>query len=166
MTNALWQDFSLLALSEMAILASLFCAGLVGAYDEQKSSVSYPIIVALGLVGLGVRTYDHGAYSAAYALATAAGIALAIALAGIGTARSGLIAGATLVALPHKACPIFWPPTDGGVLVVSYIVALATLIVASLLLRYMLKARVGINLYRTSALSALVAYLNLGVVPL
>lgn len=164
MTNALWQDFSLLALSEIAIMTVLFCIGLVKTYDEQQSSVSYLIIVALGFVGLGVRTYDHGAYSAAYALATAIGIALTLILAGLGTARSSLIAGATLVALPHKACPIFWPPVDGGVLVVSYIAVLATLIVVSLLLRYMLKARVGINLYRISALSALVAYL--GVIPL
>lgn len=144
-------------------MAGIFCMGLVGASGERKSSVSY-LIVALGLVSLGMRAYDHGAYSAVYALATAAGITLAIVLAGIGTARSGLIAGATLVALPHKACPILWPPTDGGVFVISYIAALAALIVASLLLRYMLKARVGINLYRLSALSALVAYL--GVVPL
>ena len=155
----------MLAISEIAIMAGIFCMGLVGASGKRKPSVSY-LIVALGLVGLGVRAYDHGAYSAAYALATAAGITLAIVLAGtgIGTARSGLIAGATLVALPHKACPILWPPTDGGVFVISYIAALAALIVASLLLRYMLKARVGINLYRLSALSALVAYL--GVVPL
>lgn len=165
MTNALWlwQDFSLLALSEMTILAGLFCASLL-AYDDQKSSVAYRIIVALGLVGLGVRAYDHGAYSAAYALATAAGITLTIVLAGIGTARSGLIAGATLVALPHEACPIFWPPIDGGVFVISYIAALTALIVASLLLRYVPKVRIGMNLYRISALSALVAYL--GVVPL
>lgn len=164
MTNALWQDFSLQALSEMAILAGLFYAGLVGSYDERKSSVSYPIIIALGLIGLGVRAYDHGVYSAAYALATAAGIALALVLAGIGIARSGLIAGATLVALPHKTCPILWPPTDGGFFVVSYIAALAAFIVGSVLLRYVLKVRVGMNLYRISALSALVAYL--GVVPL
>lgn len=164
MTNALWQDFSLLALSEIAIMAVLFCVGLVKTGDEQQFSVSYSIIVTLGLVGLGVRTYDHGAYSAAYALATAVGIALAIVLAGLGTARSGLVAGATLVALPHKACPIFWPPTDGGFFVVSYIAALAAFIVTFLLLRYVLKARVRINLYRISALSALVAYL--GVVPL
>lgn len=164
MTNALWQDFSLLALSEIAIMAVLFGIGLVKTGDEQQFSVSYSIIVALGLVGLGVRAYDHGAYSAAYALATAAGIALSLVLAGLGTARSGLIAGATLVALPHKACPIFWPPADGGVFVVSYIAALAVLIVASVLLQYVLKAKVGMNLYRISALSALVAYL--GVVPL
>lgn len=160
MTNALWQDFSLLALSEIAIMAMLFCIGLVKTCDEQQSSVSYTIIIALGLVSLGVRAYDHGAYSAIYALATATGIALAIVLAGISTARLSLIAGATLIALPHKACPIFWPPTDGGVLVVSYIGALAALIVASVLLRYVFKASVGMNLYRLSALSALVAYLG------
>ena len=164
MTTALWQDFSLLALSEIAIMAVLFCIGLVKTCDEQKFSVSYPIIIALGLVGLGVRAYDHGAYSAVYVLATVVGIALAIVLAGIDTARSGLVAGATLVALPHKACPIFWPPTDGGFFVVSYIAALAVLIVVSLLIRYILKAGVSMNLYRASALSALVAYL--GVVPL
>lgn len=164
MTTALWQDFSLLALSEIAIMAVLFGIGLVKTCDEQQPSVSHSILVALGLVGLGVRAYDHGAYSATYALATVVGIALAIILAGLGTARSGLIAGATLVALPHKACPIFWPPTDGGVLVVSYIAVLAALIVVSLLLRYVLKAKVGMNLYRVSAISALVAYL--GVIPL
>ncbi len=162
MTTTLWQDFSLLAFSEIAIMAMLFGVGLVKTCDEQKFSVS--IIVALGLIGLGARTYDHGAYSAAYALVTAVGIALAIVLAGIGTARAGLVAGATLVALPHKACPIFWPPADGGVLVVSYIVVLVGLIGVSLLPPYMLKARVGINLYRISALSALVAYLNLRAV--
>ena len=160
MTNSLWQDFSLLSLSEIAIMAVLFCVGLVKTGDEQQFSVSYSIIVALGLVGLGVRTYDHGAYYAAYALATALGIALAIVLAGLGTARSSLVAGATLVALPHKACPILWPPTDGGVFVVSYIAALAVLIVASVPLRYVLKAKGGMNLYRISALSALVAYLG------
>ena len=153
----------MLAISEIAIMAGIFCMGLVGASDERKPLVSY-LIGALGLVGLGVRAYDYGAYSAAYALATAAGITLAIVLAGIGTTRSGLIAGATLVALPHKTCPILWPPTDGGVFVILYIAALAALIVASLLLRYTLKDRVGINLYRLSAFSALVAYL--GVVPL
>ena len=160
----LWKDVSLLAISEIAIMAGIFYMGLVGASGERKPSVSYLIIVALGLVGLGVRAYDYGSYSAAYALATAAGIALAIVLAGIGNARSGLIAGATLVALPHKACPIFWPPTDGGFFVILYIAALVAFIVASLLLRYVLKTRVEINLYRISALSALVAYL--GVVPL
>ena len=113
---------------------------------------------------LGVRAYDHGAYSAAYAFATAAGIALALVLAGIGTAQSSLIAGATLIALPHKACPIFWPPTDGGFFVILYIAAMAALIVVSLLLRYVLKAGAEMNLYRISALSALVAYL--GVIPL
>ena len=154
----------MLAVSEIAIMAGIFCMGLVGASGERKRSVSCLIIVVLGLVGLGVRAYDHGAYSAAYALATAVGITLAIFLAGLGTAWSGLIAGATLVALPHKACPIFWPPTDGGILVVSYIAALAALSVATLLLRYALKAKVGMNLYRISALSALVVYL--GIVPL
>ena len=111
-----------------------------------------------------VRAYDHGVYSAAYALATAVGIALAIVLAGLGAARSGLIVGATLVTLPHKACPILWPPTDGGFFVISYIAALVALIVASVLLRYVFKTKVGMNLYRISALSALVAYLE--VVPL
>ena len=164
MTTVLWQDFSLLALSEIAIMAVLFGIGLVKTGDEQQPSVSYSIIVSLGLVGLGVRAYDHGAYSAVYAFATAVGAALALVLAGIGTARSGLIAGATLVALPHKACPIFWPPADGGFFVISYIAALAVLIVASVLFRYVLKAKVGMNLYRISALSALAAYL--GVVPL
>ncbi|MYB69244.1 MAG: hypothetical protein F4X75_12170 [Gemmatimonadetes bacterium] len=164
MTTALWQDFSLLALSEIAIMAVLFGIGLVKTRDEQQPSVSYSIIVALGLVGLGMRAYDHGAYSATYAFATAVGISLAIVLAGLGTARSSLIAGATLAALPHKACPILWPPTDGGIFVVSYIAALAALLGVSLLLRYMLKAKVGMNLYRISALSALAAYL--GVVPL
>ena len=153
----------MLAVSEIAIMAGIFCMGLVGASGKRKPSVSY-LIVALGLVGLGVRAYDHGAYSAAYALATAAGITLAIVLAGIGATRSGLIAGATLVALPHKTCPILWPPIDGGVLVISYIATLAALIVVSLLLQYALKVGVGMNLYRVSALSALVAYL--GVVPL
>ena len=165
MTNALWQwqDFSLLALSEIAIMATLFCVGLIKTCDEQKYSVSYPIIIALGLVGLGVRTYDHGAYSAVYALATVVGIAFAIVLAGIGTTRLSLIAGAPLVALPHKACPIFWPPTDGGFVVVSYIAALASLIFVTLLLQHVFKARVEMNLYRISAFGALVAYL--GVVP-
>ena len=119
MTNALWQDFSLLALSEIAIMAVLFCIGLIKTCDVQKSSVSFPIIATLGLLGLGVRTYDQGAYSAAYALATAVGIALVIILVGLGTARSSLITGVTFVALPHKACPIFWPPTDGGFFVIS-----------------------------------------------
>lgn len=164
MTTALWQDFSLLVLSEIAIMAVLFCVGLVKTGDEQQFLVSYPIIVALGLVGLGVRAYDHGAYSAAYALATGVGIALVIILVGLGTARSSLIAGATLVALPHKACPIFWPPADGGFFVISYIAALAVLIAAAVLLRYVFKAKVGMNLYRISTLSALAAYL--GVVPL
>jgi len=156
----LWHDFSPLALSEMAILAGLFCAGLLS-YDEQKSSFAYRIIVALGLIGLGIRAYDHGAYSAIYPLATAAvGIALAIVLAGLGTARSSLIAGSTLVALPHKACPIFLPPTDGGVFIISYIAALVALTVASVLLRSVFKAEIGMNLYRISALSALATYLN------
>ena len=145
-------------------MAGIFCMGLIGTAGERKPSISYLIIVVLGLVGLGVRAYDHGAYSAAYAFATAAGIALALVLAGIGTAQSSLIAGATLIALPHKACPIFWPPTDGGFFVILYIAAMAALIVVSLLLRYVLKAGAEMNLYRISALSALVAYL--GVIPL
>jgi len=107
-----------------------------------------------------VCAYDHGAYSAAYALATVVGITLAIVLAGLGTVRSSLIASATLVALPHKACPIFWPPTDGGVFTISYIAALAALIVASVSLRSVFKAGVGMNLYRISAFSALATYLN------
>lgn len=156
----IWKDFSLLAVSEIAIMAGIFCMGLIGASGERLSSDVWLIAVLLGLIGLVARAYDHGAYSAAYALATAAGIALAIVLAGIGTVRSGLIAGATLVALPHKACPIFWPPTDGGVVVISYIAVLAMLIVVSLLLRYVFKAGAGMNLYRISALSALVAYLG------
>ena len=115
----LWKDGSLLAVSEIAIMAGIFCMGLVGTSGERPSSDVWLIAVLLGLIGLVARTYDHGAYSAAYALATGAGIALSIVLAGIGTARSGFIAGATLVALPHKVCPLFWPPTDGGFFVIS-----------------------------------------------
>ena len=68
MTNALWllPKSSFLALSEIAILVSTFCTGLVGTADEQKPLIAYPINVVLGLVGLMVRAYDHYAYSAVY----------------------------------------------------------------------------------------------------
>ena len=51
MTTALRQDCSLLAISEMAILADIFCAGLVRTADERKPLVAYPIIVVLGPCG-------------------------------------------------------------------------------------------------------------------
>lgn len=68
MTNALWllPSSSFLAPSEIAILASIFCTGLVSTADERKSLISCPINVVLGQVGLMVRAYDHDAYSAVY----------------------------------------------------------------------------------------------------
>lgn len=65
MTIALRQACSVLAISEMAILSGIFCSGLIGTADKWKPLVAYPIIVVLGLVGLVVRAYDHGVYSAA-----------------------------------------------------------------------------------------------------
>ena len=42
MTSALRQDCFLLAISEMAVPAGIFCAGLVGTADERKPLVAYP----------------------------------------------------------------------------------------------------------------------------